>query len=87
MICRFKKHSIAIGACILLTAHMAIAEESKAPESDKLASTLERISRINRTQIMVPDLTAIDFSDSDALVGSIPYVLSAFLSAVQLEDL
>ena len=87
MICRFKKHSIATGAFIVLTAHMAIAEESKAPESDKLTPTLEQISPVNRTQIMVTDLAAIDFSDSDALVESITYVLSAFLSAVQLEEL
>jgi len=84
---RFKKNSIATGAFIVLTAHMAIAEESKAPESDKLTPTLEQISPVNRTQIMVTDLAAIDFSDSDALVESITYVLSAFLSVVQLEEL
>lgn len=82
----FNRQALAIGVSIFLAANTAAAEKTENPESDNVISAPHLISSPNSTQITINDLAAIDLTNSDVLVGSTTYVLSAFLNAAQLEE-
>ncbi|MDN5251336.1 S8 family peptidase [Betaproteobacteria bacterium LSUCC0117] len=83
----FNKQFLALGACVFLTANNAAAEKTPPPESAELVLAPNLSRTANSTQISVNDLMAIDFTNSEALIGSTIYVLSAFLTEAQLEEL
>jgi len=83
----YAKRALAIAASILFSASFVQAEEKSIPAIGAPVALPVEVVPIEPNRLSISDLKAISFSNTDALIGSVIYTLSPFLSADQIEAL
>jgi subtilisin family serine protease len=82
-----KKNAITVAACVLFLTNQVFAKETIISHDVSSVTPTDQMASGEINSLNTGALNDINFSNTDALIGSIIYVLSPFLSNGQIEEL